>query len=147
MVRREVLLRRLQKLDEYLRILHRLQRYSRDKFLSDPERYGSAERFLQLAIETLTDLGDHVIADLELGVVDWYSDVPRLLHSSRSSTWRAVQEKARSLANTHHASEQCVRQFEGIILGNQPCDQHRGPIASKVGEFLLADGHTVYECR
>ena len=82
MVRREVLLRRLQKLDEYLRILHHLQRYSRDEFLSDPERYGSAERFLQLAIEALTDLGNHVIADLGLGVVDWYSDVPRLFREA-----------------------------------------------------------------
>ncbi len=82
MVRREVLLRRLQKLDEYLNILHRLQRYSRDEFISDPERYGSAERFLQLAIETLTDLGNHVIADLGLGVVDWYSDVPRLFREA-----------------------------------------------------------------
>ncbi len=82
MVRREVLLRRLQKLDEYLQILRQLQHYSRDEFLASPERYGSAERFLQLAIETLTDIGNHVIADLNLGVVDWYSDVPRLLHEA-----------------------------------------------------------------
>ena len=82
MVRREVLLRRLQKLDEYLQILRQLQRYSQDEFLSNPERYGSAERFLQLAIETLTDIGNHVIADLNLGIVEWYSDVPRLFLES-----------------------------------------------------------------
>ncbi len=48
MVRREVLLRRLQKLDEYLQILRQLQHYSRDEFLASPERYGSAERFLPI---------------------------------------------------------------------------------------------------
>jgi uncharacterized protein YutE (UPF0331/DUF86 family) len=47
--------------------------------LSDPERYGSAERFLQLAIEACNDLGNHIIADLELGTVDAYADVPALL--------------------------------------------------------------------
>jgi len=93
MVRREVLLRRLQKLDEYLQILRQLQRYSQDEFLSNPERYGSAERFLQLAIETLTDIGNHVIADLNLGIVEWYSDVPRLflessyIDESQRETW------------------------------------------------------------
>ena len=78
MVRPEVIRKRLNKIDEYLIVLRRLQRYERDEFLSDPERYGSAERFLHLAIEALLDMGNHVIADEGLGVVDWYSDVPRL---------------------------------------------------------------------
>ena len=77
MVRAEVLRKRLNKLDEYLRILTRLQRYSFEEFMADPERYGSVERFLHLAIETLTDMGNHVVADLNLGVVDWYSDIPK----------------------------------------------------------------------
>ena len=45
MVRVEVLRKRLNKLDEYLRILTRLQRYSFEEFMADPERYGSVERF------------------------------------------------------------------------------------------------------
>jgi uncharacterized protein YutE (UPF0331/DUF86 family) len=77
MIRVEVLRKRLNKLDEYLRILTRLQRYSFEEFMADPERYGSVERFLHLAIETLTDMGNHVVADLNLGVVDWYSDIPK----------------------------------------------------------------------
>lgn len=78
MTRPEVIRKRLNKLDEYLAVLRRLQRYERDEFLSNPERYGSAERFLHLAIEALLDMGNHVIADENLGVVDWYSDVPRI---------------------------------------------------------------------
>ena len=79
MVRVEVIRKRLNKLDEYLAILHGLQRYGLEEFVDDPERYGSAERFLQLAIETVTDMGNHVIADLALGVVNHYNDVPTLL--------------------------------------------------------------------
>ena len=78
MVRAEVIRKRLGKLDEYLAILQELRRYTFEEFVANPEHYGSAERFLQLAIETLTDLGNHVIADLRLGAVDWYSDIPRL---------------------------------------------------------------------
>lgn len=77
--RPEMIRKRLNKLDEYLEILRRLQRYTLEEFLADPERYGSAERFLQLAIEAVTDMGNHVIAALDLGVVDWYSDIPRIL--------------------------------------------------------------------
>lgn len=79
MVRADLLFKRMQKLDEYLAILGGLRRYSFDEFVSDPEHYGSAERFLQLAIETITDVGNHVVADLELGIVNWYSDIPAIL--------------------------------------------------------------------
>jgi uncharacterized protein YutE (UPF0331/DUF86 family) len=81
-VKAEVIRKRLGKLDEYLAILQGLRRYTYEEFTANPEHYGSAERFLQLAIETLTDLGNHVIADLGLGTVDWYSDIPRLLHEA-----------------------------------------------------------------
>jgi len=79
MVRAEVIRKRLNKLDEYLAILQELQRHEWDEFIAHPEHYGSAERFLQLAIETLNDLGNHVIADLDLGAVDHHSDIPAIL--------------------------------------------------------------------
>jgi uncharacterized protein YutE (UPF0331/DUF86 family) len=60
-------------------IRNRLRGYRRSEFVGNPERYGSAERFLQLALEALTDMVSHVIADLNLGVVNWRSDIPVLL--------------------------------------------------------------------
>ena len=83
MVRSEVIRKRLDKLAEYLAILRELQRYSWDEFVTVPERYGSAERFLQLAIETLTDMGSHVISDLRLGIVNQHSDIPAILVKNR----------------------------------------------------------------
>lgn len=79
MVRREVIRKRLNKLDDYLGILNGLKRYSFQEFIENPEYYGSTERFLHLAIEAVIDLGNHVIAELELGTVNWYSDIPKIL--------------------------------------------------------------------
>lgn len=79
MVRAEVIRKRLNKLDGYLDILRGMKKYSLEEFLADPEKYGSAERFLQLAIEATTDIGSHIIADLGLGEVNWYSDIAAIL--------------------------------------------------------------------
>lgn len=82
MVRQEVIRKRLQKLDEYLAILYRLRDTPREQFLADPEKYGSAERFLQLAIEAVNDIGNHLVADLGLGQVEWYRDIPEALYAA-----------------------------------------------------------------
>jgi hypothetical protein len=62
MVRSEVIRKRLNKIDDCSTVLQRIQRYGRDEFLSDPERCGSAERFLHPAIEALLDMGNHITA-------------------------------------------------------------------------------------
>ncbi len=77
MIRPEIVRKRLDRLDAYLRILERLQRYDRDEFLGDPEHYGSAERFLQLSIEAVNDIASHIIADEQLGVINVGRDIPR----------------------------------------------------------------------
>ena len=80
MVRPEVLRKRLQKLDDYLAVLEHSRHYSVEEFVVDPEKYGSAERFLQLSIESIDDMASHIIADGNLGVVNRAADLPRLLH-------------------------------------------------------------------
>lgn len=96
MVRVDVLRKRLAKLDEYIDILRSLQACSLEQFLADPLYYGSAERFLQLAIEAINDMGSHIIVDLGLGSVEWYSDVPDILlrreyiDASVAERWRKM---------------------------------------------------------
>jgi len=34
---------------------------------------------LHLAIEAVLDMGNHVIADSDMGIVNWYSDIPSIL--------------------------------------------------------------------
>lgn len=79
MVNAEVVRRRIERLNEYLHILQHYQDYDLETFLADPERYGSAERFLQLAIEATLDIASHLIADQQLGRVEKSRDLPRLL--------------------------------------------------------------------
>jgi len=81
MVRPEVIRRRLRQMDEYLQILRSMQSYSWEAFRDDPEHYGATERFLHLAIEAINDMASHVIAEKQWGMVDQYSDLPRLFAS------------------------------------------------------------------
>ncbi len=50
-------------LARYVRILRELADTPLAEFTADPRNYGSAERFLQLAIETTLSIGHHIIAD------------------------------------------------------------------------------------
>jgi uncharacterized protein YutE (UPF0331/DUF86 family) len=79
MLNPNVIQKRLLKLTEYLDILKDLSRYKESEFLTDPEIYGSAERFLQLTIEAFNDIGSHIISGKNLGTVNWYRDIPEIL--------------------------------------------------------------------
>lgn len=79
-MRPEVIRRRLERFGEHLEILERFKRYDLEAFLSDPEHYGSAERFLQLAIEASLDMGSHIIAEESLGTIEKSRDIPRRFH-------------------------------------------------------------------
>lgn len=80
MVKIEVLQRRIDKAEEYLNFLKNIKdKYSNEEFKENPMIYGSTERFLHLIIETLMDIGNHIISDQNLGKVDFYKDIPELL--------------------------------------------------------------------
>lgn len=79
MVRSEVLEKRLRKIDQYLQVLVEISKQNYEEFASNALLYGSAERFLHLSIECLNDIGNHLIADLELGTVSMYRDIPEIL--------------------------------------------------------------------
>lgn len=53
---------RLAALEEYLRFLSVMATLDRDAFCNDPRNYGAAERFLQLAIEAVFDIGSHCLS-------------------------------------------------------------------------------------
>jgi uncharacterized protein YutE (UPF0331/DUF86 family) len=92
----DVFERRTRRFLETLEILERLQRTPWERFETDPEKYGSAERFLQVAVEILDDLGAHLVARLGAGTIERYRDIPdRLLAAGRltddqAAVWRRV---------------------------------------------------------
>lgn len=64
MVKREVVLSRIDKLKEYLTYLKDVSKYSKNQYISEPLIFASTERFLHLAIECVIDIGNHIISDM-----------------------------------------------------------------------------------
>jgi len=54
--------KQLQMLKKFVDILKQLRLLNPVEFVDDPRNYGSAERFLQLAIETTLNIGNHIIS-------------------------------------------------------------------------------------
>ncbi len=80
MVKKEIVLERAQKCNEYLEQLADIVKdLEFEEFNNDPLLYGSAERFLHLSIEALIDIGNHIISDDDLGRVDVYKDIAIIL--------------------------------------------------------------------
>lgn len=66
-------------LARYVRILRDLAEIPLDEYRSDPRNFGSAERFLQLAIETTLSIGHHIISASGFDQPASYADVFRVL--------------------------------------------------------------------
>lgn len=92
----DVFERRTRRFEETLGILQGIAETPWERFASDPEKYGSAERFLQVAVEVLDDLGAHLVARREAGPVDSYRDIPQRLlalgaiDDDQAETWRRM---------------------------------------------------------
>jgi len=56
---------RIAKIREYVALLRKIHRLADEKtFIKDPLIYGNAERYLQLTIQCVLDISNHVVADL-----------------------------------------------------------------------------------
>jgi len=75
LVRKELIAARLGRLREYVRILKAIQRYSLESFKNDVFIHATAERYLQLAIECVLDIGNYVISDRGFRKPDTYAEI------------------------------------------------------------------------
>lgn len=82
MVRREVVIFRIDKLKEYLRYLEDVKKYSREEYIKNPLIYGSTERFLHLTIECVMDIANHLISDLRFRKPESNRDVFDILYEN-----------------------------------------------------------------
>ena len=71
--------KRLNKLREYVGLLRILRRRPQEDFIKDPFVIGNVERYLQLAIQMVLDICNHIVADDRLGSVEEYRDAIQLL--------------------------------------------------------------------
>lgn len=66
-------------LARYVRILRDLAGMPLDEYQADPRNFGSAERFLRLAIETTLSVGHHIIASAGFDQPATYAEIVRVL--------------------------------------------------------------------
>lgn len=83
MVKREVVISRIDKLKEYIDILKDVKKIDKEKYNNDPFIYGAAERFLHLSIECVLDIGNHVISDMNYRKPENNKDIFVILYENK----------------------------------------------------------------
>ena len=69
MVDRYVVRARIAKIRQYVALLKKIRGLANEAtFVKDPLIYGNAERYLQLAIQALLDISNHIVADMNLNL-------------------------------------------------------------------------------
>jgi uncharacterized protein YutE (UPF0331/DUF86 family) len=69
LVDRHVVQARIAKIREYVALLRKIRGLAdEEQFLKDPLIYGNAERYLQLAIQNVLDISNHIVADMRLSL-------------------------------------------------------------------------------
>lgn len=74
-----LILAKMGKLNQYLKYLNELRKCSLEEFKDDFKISGSAERYLQVAIECVIDIGNEIISSLQLKRPERYRDIPYIL--------------------------------------------------------------------
>jgi len=74
---------KLSKLREYQKFLKELQTTSKEEFISDFKIRGAIERYLQVSIECIVDIGNEIISALQLQRPERYRDIPYILAKAR----------------------------------------------------------------
>ena len=82
-VDKNVVLSRVSKIRESVRRLVALATLSEKQFRADADARAIAERHLQVAIQSVIDIGNHVVADLDLGTASDYKEIFVLLSKHR----------------------------------------------------------------
>ncbi len=82
MVKRELVISRFNKLNEYIKFLNNIKNYSEEEYINNPLVYGSSERFLHLSIECVIDIGNHLISDLRFRRPESNREIFIVLHEN-----------------------------------------------------------------
>lgn len=92
MVRKEVITARLERLREYVKTLRAIQKYDPERFKNDIFIHATAERYLQLSIECILDIGNHIISDRGFRKPDTYAEVLEILVEKKVIPKKLFQE-------------------------------------------------------
>jgi len=74
---------KLGKMREYQGFLKELQKISMKDFTSDFKTRGAVERYLQVSVECIVDIGNEIISSLQLRRPERYRDIPYILAEAK----------------------------------------------------------------
>ncbi|WAM33940.1 type VII toxin-antitoxin system HepT family RNase toxin [Caldicellulosiruptor morganii] len=97
MVKRDVILSKISQLKEYIDFLKEIRKIPKEEYITNKFVYGSAERFLHLAMEAIFDICNHIISDLRLRKPENYKDIFKVLFENNIIT-RTQFEKFSKMA-------------------------------------------------
>ena len=83
---------KLEKLDEYLGYLSEIQKVSKKQFVGDYHYFGLAERYLQLSIEIILDIGKLIIISERLRKPEDNQDIFAILAGQKIISGKLFQE-------------------------------------------------------
>jgi uncharacterized protein YutE (UPF0331/DUF86 family) len=79
LVKKELIAARLERLRDYFRTLKKIRAYGLQRFKDDVFIHSTAERCLHLAIESVLDIGNHIISDRGYRKPETYSEIFEIL--------------------------------------------------------------------
>lgn len=82
-VDKDIIMAKLSKLQQYLNYLKELRKSSFEDFMGDFKITGAVERYLQVSMECMIDIGNEIISSLQLQRPEQYRDIPYILARSR----------------------------------------------------------------
>jgi uncharacterized protein YutE (UPF0331/DUF86 family) len=89
---------KLQRLDEYLEYLKELRKASQARFLADHHIYGLAERYLQLSVQIVIDVGQMLIVAKNLRRPENNQDIFVILGGKKKIS-KSLEERLTGIAN------------------------------------------------
>lgn len=119
MVDKNMVLRKLSTIDEYLKQIREFSGVSIDEYKSDWKSQRIVERTLQMLIETCADIANHIISDRNMRIPTGYSDTFRVLLENNviDENLFAVMEKMAKFRNiVVHQYEEVDAEIVIIIL-------------------------------
>jgi len=119
LVDKNMVLRKLSRIDEYLKQIREFSGVSIDEYKSDWKSQRIVERTLQMLIETCADIANHIISDRNMRIPTGYSDTFRVLLENNviDENLFAVMEKMAKFRNiVVHQYEEVDAEIVIIIL-------------------------------
>lgn len=82
-IEKTLIMNKLSKLRQYQKYLKELRATPMENFVRDFKTSAAAERYLQVAIECIIDMGNEIISSLQLQRPERYRDIPYILAEER----------------------------------------------------------------